>query len=188
MNHRFVLFAAVTSMLSLGLATPARAQQPSAAAPPAANPKDVSSVDAIIAALYDANTIMVDKKRDPDRFRSLFYPEVRFNSTVVNPAAPQSARLTTWTIDDYVRVAMAGRPRGGFSEREIARTSESFGHIVQVFSTYRTYRDTTDKNPIHGINSFQLFNDGTRWWVLNVLWDTERPGQPIPSIYLPKKR
>lgn len=169
-----------------GVAMPSLAQQPKAP-PPAANPKDVSSVDAIIAALYDANTIMVDLKRDPDRFRSLFYPEVRFNSTIVSPGASRSASLRTWTIDDYVRVAMAGRPRGGFSEREIARASESFGHIVQVFSTYRTYRDSTDKNPIHGINSIQLFNDGARWWVVNVLWDTERPGQPIPSIYMPKK-
>ena len=185
MKRSFVLFALVST---LGVALPSFAQQrPNAPTVPAANPKDVASVDAIIAALYDANTNMVDRKVDPDRFRSLFYPEVRFNSTIANSAGPQAAHLLTWTIDDYVRVAMAGRPRGGFSEREIARTSESFGHIVQAFSTYRTYRDSTDKNPIRGINSFQLFNDGKRWWVVNVLWDTEKPGHPIPSIYLPKK-
>jgi hypothetical protein len=184
---RTLLLVALASSLAptLAVTRPAFAQQPSAMAP-AANPKDVASVDAIIAALYDANTNMVDTKRDPDRFRSLFYPEVRFNSTLVNPAS-QTARLTTWTIDDYVRIAMGGRPRGGFSEREIARKTDSFGHIVQVFSTYRTYRDSADKKPIRGINSFQLFNDGTRWWILNVLWDTEQPGQPIPSIYVPTK-
>jgi hypothetical protein len=181
-----MLLAAVAAVVS---ATPLRRAQQSAASPsPAADPRDVASVDAIIAALYDANTNMVDRKVNPNRFRSLFYPDVRFNSTILNPASPKAARLRTWTIDDYVRVAMAGRPRGGFSEREIARTSESFGHIVQVFSTYRTYRDSTDRNPIHGINSIQLFDDGARWWVLNVLWDTEQPGQPIPTIYLPKKK
>jgi proline-rich tail region repeat protein len=181
MKRKIVVWTLVSILC---VVSPALAQQPTAPTPPA-NPKDVSSVDAIIAAVYDANTVMVDKKLSPDRFRSLFYPEVRFNSTV--PGASHSARLRTWTIDDYVRTAMAGPPRGGFSEREIARSSQSFGHIVQAFSTYRTYRDSTDKHPIHGINSFQLFNDGTRWWVLNVLWDTERPDQPIPSIYLPKK-
>jgi hypothetical protein len=178
---RTTLVAALTVLLASTL----RAQLP--ASVPPADAKDVASVDAIITALYDANTNMVDRKVDPGRFRSLFYPDVRFNSTILNPATPKNARLRTWTIDDYVRVAMAGKPRGGFSEREIARTSQAFGHIVQVFSTYRTYRDSTDRNPIHGINSFQLFNDGTRWWVLNVLWDTEQPSQKIPSIYLPKK-
>jgi hypothetical protein len=29
-----------------------------------------------------------------------------------------------------------------------------------------------------------LFDDGHRWWVVTVLWDTERPNTPIPSAYL----
>jgi len=38
--------------------------------------------------------------------------------------------------------------------------------------------------PTGGINSIQLFNDGTRWWVVGVLWDNERPDKPIPAAYL----
>ena len=37
---------------------------------------------------------------------------------------------------------------------------------------------------MRGINSIQLFYDGTRWWVLSVFWDNERPDQPIPEQYL----
>jgi hypothetical protein len=148
----------------------------------AANPKDVASADAIITALYDANTILVDQKRDADRFRSLFVPGARLMPTVRGPTARGVIRIQT--VDDYVRLATSGPPRHGFSEREIARASDAYGNIMQVFSTYESHRDSTDTHPGRGINSIQLFNDGVRWWVVGVLWDNERPERPIPAAYL----
>ena len=150
----------------------------------AARPSDVASVDSIIAALYDANTIMVDQKRDVDRFRSLFVPGARLMPTV---RGPNGSILRIQSVDDYVRQASSGPPRHGFSEREIARTSQAFGSIMQVFSTYETHRDSTDTHPVHGINSIQLFNDGTRWWLVGVLWDIERPDNPIPPELLRRR-
>jgi hypothetical protein len=148
----------------------------------AANPADVASVDAIIDALYAANTNLVDQKRDADRFRSLFVPGARLmpTSRLVNGRAT----IAIETVDDYVRTASTGPRRHGFSEREIARTSEAFGNIAQVFSTYETHVDSTDTHPHRGINSVQLFNDGARWWVVGVLWDLERPDRPIPAAFL----
>jgi hypothetical protein len=160
----------------------AQVPAPPAATTLAANPKDVASADAIIAALYDANTVMVDQKRDTDRFRSLFAPGARLMPTV--RLSSDNARLTTLSVDDYVQSASRGQPRGGFSEREIARTSETFGNIMQVFSTYETHRNKDDQHPTRGINSIQLFNDGARWWVVTVLWSNERPDTPIPAVYL----
>lgn len=154
-----------------------------ASATVAARPADVASADAIIAALYDANTVMVDRKQDADRFRSLFVPGARLMPTA-GPPPGGSALIRVQTVDDYVRAASSGPPRHGFSEREIARTSEAFGNIMQVFSTYESHRDSTDAHPGRGINSIQLFNDGTRWWVVGVLWDNERPNKPIPPTFL----
>ena len=37
-----------------------------------------------------------------------------------------------------------------------------------------------------GINSFQLFNDGERWWVLTIYWTSERPDLLIPDRYIGK--
>lgn len=150
-----------------------------------ARPSDVASVDAIIAALYDANTTMVDQKRDADRFRSLFVSGARLMPTAGGATGMRVIRIQT--VEDYVRQASGGQPRHGFSEREIARTTEAFGNIAQIFSTYETHRDSTDTHPVHGINSIQLFNDGTRWWVVSVLWDNERPDKPIPSAFLPRR-
>jgi hypothetical protein len=171
--------------LSVAIASRTAAQVPTpppASTAPAAEAKDVGSVDAIIAALYDANTVLVDQKRDADRFRSLFIPGARLIPTSRVPGG--KAGLRTLTVDDYVTMGSQGPPRGGFSEREIARTSEAFGNIMQVFSTYESRRNANDHNPTRGINSIQLFNDGTRWWVVTVLWDNERPGNPIPAAYL----
>jgi hypothetical protein len=174
--------------LSVALASHALAQTLMAPSAPStvvvADPKDVASADAIIAALYDANTVMVDRKRDADRFRSLFVPGARLIPTGRPPSG--NANIRVQTPDEYISGAMRGPPRGGFSEREISRTSDAFSNIVQVFSTYESRRNTTDQNPTRGINSIQLFNDGTRWWVVTVYWAGERPDTPIPPRYLGK--
>ena len=154
-----------------------------AAATIAPRPADVASADAIIAALYDANTILVDQKRDADRFRSLFVLGARLMPTI-RPPNGGTGVIRIQTVDDYIRQASSGPPRHGFSEREIARTSEAFGNIMQAFSTYETHRDSADARPIRGINSIQLFNDGSRWWVVGVMWDNERPDKPIPAAFL----
>jgi hypothetical protein len=35
-----------------------------------------------------------------------------------------------------------------------------------------------------GVNIFQLYFDGKRWWILSMVWDEERPGNPIPKELL----
>jgi hypothetical protein len=37
---------------------------------------------------------------------------------------------------------------------------------------------------MRGINSFQLFNDGKRWWILSVYWQHESAEHAIPQKYL----
>lgn len=148
----------------------------------AADPKDVASADAIITALYDANTNLVDQKRGADRFRSLFVPGARLMPTFRPPNG--KGVINIQTVDDYAQRAGSGPSRHGFSEREIARSSESFGNIMQVFSTYESHRDSADTHPRRGINSIQLFNDGARWWVVGVLWDNEGPDKTIPAEFL----
>jgi hypothetical protein len=37
---------------------------------------------------------------------------------------------------------------------------------------------------MRGINSIQLFNDGNRWWIVNIYWQQESAEDPIPDMYL----
>jgi hypothetical protein len=149
-----------------------------------ADAKDIASVDAIIAALYEANTSMIGEKGQADRFRSLFASGAILAPTSVLPNG--TPFLGMITPGEYAARALQGQPGNGYSEREIARRTEAFGNIMQVFSTYETRRSRSDRQPTRGINSIQLFHDGNRWWIVSVLWDNERPGAAIPQRYLPR--
>lgn len=35
-----------------------------------------------------------------------------------------------------------------------------------------------------GIKSFELLNSANRWYIVQMYWDSERPGNPIPDRYL----
>jgi hypothetical protein len=54
-------------------------------------------------------------------------------------------------------------------------------------STYSS-STTPDGEPYdRGINSIQLTWDGERWWIVSWIFDSERPGNPIPPEFLPEK-
>ena len=38
---------------------------------------------------------------------------------------------------------------------------------------------------VRGINTIQLMQDGARWWILSIGWDTEREDQPLPPLPAP---
>src|SRR5690348_8749407 len=164
MSRRFALLFGVLSALVLHPRALV-SQSPAPTAAPAADPKDVASVDAIIAALYDVISGPAGKARDWDRFRSLFVPGARLIPTGTGP--DHRSHLRVITPDEYATQVGPRLETGGFFEHEIARTTDSFGDMTHVFSTYESRRHVDDAQPFaRGINSIQLFNDGTRWYVV----------------------
>ena len=148
-------------------------------------PADVASVDAIITALYDVISGPAGQKRDWDRFRGLFAPGARLMPTGRRPNGPNVMRILT--PEEYVTNIGPQLERGGFFEREIGRQTQTFGAVTHVFSAYDSKRTLADTVPFaRGINSIQLFNDGTRYWVVSIYWDSERPDNRIPGEYLRK--
>lgn len=147
--------------------------------------EDVASVDAIIAALYDVISGPAGKTRDWDRFRGLFAPGARLLPTGRRQDGTQTMR--TLTPEEYATNVGPNLERNGFFEREIGRRIDQFGAVAHVFSAYDSKRLATDSVPFaRGINSIQLFNDGKRWWVVSIFWDSERANNPIPFQYLAK--
>ena len=53
-----------------------------------------------------------------------------------------------------------------------------------MFSTYESRHAKGEKPFARGINSIQVFNDGQRWWVLNILWESESEQNPLPERML----
>jgi hypothetical protein len=151
--------------------------------PPPAKPADVASVDAIMAATYDVISGPAGQRRDWDRFRSLFLPGARLIAAVPNKTGGFSAR--SFTPDEYAARAAPYFEKNGFTEGEISRHSDRYGSVVQIFSTYESRHDAKDPKPFaRGINSFQLFFDGTRWWVVTIFWQEETPDNPVPKEFL----
>jgi hypothetical protein len=165
-------------LLALSLST-AGAQQP------AANPSDVASMDAVLAALYDVISGPAGKKRDWNRMRSLFIPEGRLIATAKRPTGEVVQRVMN--VDGYIESSGPILESKGFFETEVARRTEAFGNIAHVFSTYEARTKAEDPKPfMRGINSIQLWNDGKRWWIVTVYWQAEGPDTPLPEQYLKK--
>ncbi len=164
-------------------ATRATAQEE--ATRPAANPEDVASIDAILSAVYDVISGPAGEKRDWDRMRSLFIDGARLIPTGRRPDG--TGGHVVWTIEDYISRAGPQLENGGFFEIEIGRTIDRYGNIAQVFSSYEARRTAEDAEPfMRGINSIQLWNDGNRWWVVTIFWESETPDNQIPDKYLKK--
>jgi hypothetical protein len=161
------------------------ARQPhSSPSAPAAEPSDAASPDAILAAVYQVISGPAGKKRDWDRFRSLFAPGARLIPVV---SSPQGAfRAPAMSPDEYATRGALYFERQSFYEREIARKTERWGFIVQAFSTYESRHNRSDATPFErGINSFQLFFDGSRWWIVTIMWQSETPSNPLTPDFLP---
>jgi hypothetical protein len=154
-----------------------------AATVPAANPKDVESIDTIMAALYGVISGPAGE-RDWDRFRSLFLPEARMGAVRKKPDGSFTA--STFTAEGYVQRAGSYFKEHAFFESELSRKTEQFGQEAHVFSTYESRNAAGEKPFARGINSLQLFNDGKRWYVVSIFWDEERPDNQLPPKYLSK--
>jgi hypothetical protein len=161
------------------------AQPPMASPKPReADPRDVGSLDAIMKAVYESISGDAGKARDWNRFRSLFYKGARLIPTGKN-AKTGVTGANLFTPDEYITQAESYFAKEGFYETEMARHVDIYGNIAQVFSTYESRHAPTDKTPfMRGINSFQLLNDGTRWWVVTIYWQHESPDNPIPTKFL----
>lgn len=164
--------------------TPLPAKEP----PPLAVQPDGSSVDAIVTALYASVSHGPEYEPNWNRLRALFLPDARIvpplpagaeQFTVLDPAAFEAR------IRRYIQGRRERRERLGFTEREIARRERRFGSVCQVFSTYENLWSPHERPPFaRGVHSILLVDDGRRWWIAALVWDSERPEKPIPADLL----
>jgi hypothetical protein len=144
---------------------------------------DVESIGSIITATYDVISGSAGEERDWDRFRELFTEGATLSYVTRDEDGTYSRTIRT--PSSYIESSGAALERDGFFEKEIHQVVESYGMIAHVFSTYESRRRESDTAPFaRGINSFQLMNDGNRWWVVSIYWQSEGAENPIPSRYL----
>ena len=190
-------------LMGLTLSVSAQQSIPAASAPPplvgtlaghpdwpaAKNPKDVDTVDHLLATLYDVVSGPAGQ-RDWDRFRALFVPDGRLAWIVPESAATKDAPARKGdavflTPDMFVQQTDAYFKTNGFFERSIAKRVEEFGNLVEAWSTKES-RDAKDdaKSSSRGIDSFQIVHAQGRFWIASLIFDDERPGVTLPAKYL----
>lgn len=152
----------------------------------AARPEDVSSPEAIVKADYESISGGVGVPRQWARDLSLYNPYAKSFSVDKDP---KTGALMMWspTLQEYADDADAHFVREGFTEREVAHKIHRFGNVATVFSSYEGKFISTGKLYTRGVNIYQLYYDGKRWWISSVTWDSENYISPIPPELLPQK-
>jgi len=143
----------------------------------AARPEDVGTIDGIIKAFYDVISGPAGVPRQWQRDSTLYIAKVQFVAMGLENGKPVADVMDHGTFAAKYNGSFVNR---GFFEHETKRVTKRFGNIAHVFSAYE-YR-ATETGPVQGrgVNSIQLYWDGTRWWIASATWDDERPDNPIP--------
>lgn len=148
--------------------------------PVTARPEDVNSIDALVETLYDVISGPAGE-RNWERFYSLFKPQARMQAL-----APSNNGLfmVSMTPEEYKEQNAPFFMNSGFFEEEIGRTVDQFGEIAHIWSAYQFSTKENGEPEQRGINSIQLVFDQNRWWITNLLWNSERADNPIPAELL----
>ncbi len=148
-----------------------------------ASDNDVRSIDGLIAALYEVISGPAGE-RDWDRERSLFVPGARLvpSRSVMGMAGGMAGGAMD--LETYISSRAPFFASQAIWEDEIGRQVFELGSFAHVLSTY-ALRHSPDGPPVlRGINSIQLWHDGSRWWVVSMMWENERPGIVLPAELL----
>lgn len=146
---------------------------------------DVETLDGIITRLYASISGEKGVERDWPGFRKLFTENAQLVPT--NTDENGVSTFSSWTPEEYVERANEWLVTNGFHEVETHRVTETFGPVTHIFSTYDSRNSIKDEKPFsRGINSIQLFHDGSRWWIMSIYWAAENSSRIIPDKYLPK--
>ncbi len=173
-------------LLVIAAQEPALPQNSQTAPPPVsgpaqANANDVDTIEHILSAVYDSIS-GPPGPRNWDRFRSLFYADARLIPSRRDASGKVSAN--SLSVEQYIARVEPFFGKEGFYEASVANRVEVWDHIAHVWSTYESRHGKGEKPFARGINSFQLLNDGSRWWIVTIYWEGEDTAHPIPEKYL----
>jgi hypothetical protein len=146
--------------------------------------EDVSTLDGLMRAYYDVVSGPANTPRNVARDLSLHHPDAQMMVPVKDKdGKPMLRKFDVKSFHEW------GAPvyENGFYEKEIHRETLSFGRLTHVWSTYETRHSPDGPVVARGINSIQVYFDGTRYWIVAETWDTERDGNAIPARFLPDK-
>lgn len=155
-----------------------RDAEPAGDAPDSA---DVATIADLVAASYDVMNGPAGQPRQWRRDSSLYAPGAQFVAVREQDGQVQSRVMTA---DQYRDRSFPNFERSGLYETEIGRQVERFGNVAQVRSVAVARRTAGGPPMARYVNYYQLYHDGSRWWIAGIVWDEERPDNPIPPAWI----
>lgn len=163
----------VRAEASSGEANPAAFDRP--APDVLADDHDVATVDVLLDAFHALREGPAGAERDWERFLGLFHPEHARLFPITAPTAGARAS-DVWNPARFVEHVAQTLDDEGLVERELERKIDWHEGLAQVWSRYEARRSPLDEQPFErGVRSFQLVDDGTRWWIVSIAWLNESP-------------
>ena len=130
----------------------------------------------LIKALDDA--VSGPGNKDRTCLRGLMAPDAKLIPISKSPEGKWEAQPLT--VEDWItRVAKRGDKE--FYERQLKYSTESFGQIAQLWSTFEIRPTPDGKASARGINAIQAINDGSGWKVTQIVWKDESPDDLVPA-------
>lgn len=141
------------------------------------NPPEARSLDTILPALYGIVSGKAGSVRNWPLLKDLFAKNAVITPVYHDENGQSLAEMIT--VDAFIALNKSTFKDQDFFEQEIARQTFVFGHMANILSHYQS-RDVVGAEPYaQGINSFQLLNDGRRWCVISVTWDSDQKAHPL---------
>jgi hypothetical protein len=135
------------------------------------NRYDLASLEGILTGMYAVISGPAGGARDWETFHSFYAHGARL-MPVVSASGKNVVRVLT--PEEYRQRVEPIFASEDFWEREIGRAVEVIGPIAHVLSHYESLHDPNGVPFDTGTNSIQLIHDGSRWWIVSVLWSSSR--------------
>jgi hypothetical protein len=133
------------------------------------NSPDFESAESIIRTMYALISGRTSEPRDWARWRELNAPGARM--IPIEKASDGSRIARVMSPDEFIESRSQFFLKEDFFEWETDREERRYGELAHVWSTYEAAHEPGGPIIRKGVNSIQLWNDGTRWWILSVAWD-----------------
>jgi len=106
-------------------------------------------------------------------------------ATVRPPRDASPATVVFRSIEEHADGSDRFTTSSGFLDHVLRNRIETFGLVAHVYSAYESRADLKDERALaRGIKSFELIHTGEKWLIVQLYWDSERAGSPIPRAYL----
>ncbi len=141
--------------------------------------EEFSEIDDIMRALYEAVS-GPPGGQDWALERRICHPDARLVRTRV--AEDGTPLAWSYDVEGFIEATIPLLEGRAFYEIETNRKVFRFGNVAQVFSAYEAREGGAEGELLfRGMNLVHLFRDGSRWWIMHVIWDNEREGVDLPG-------